>query len=162
MPQVPEHEPARLTDQIPSAYAKFAQVYQSRCATAMQDYVEATGKATDAWLNAVQPLAPTELWRDVTQYSSDFVQRSLLFWDTLRQRGNNWLEHEKAGKPPLLAFDWEVIADARAFERPVNYALVRIEAPPGVKTDVDKRAYVIIDPRAGHGPGIGGFKADSE
>jgi len=83
MPQVPEDEPARLTDQIPSAYAKFAQVYQSRCATAMQTYLEATGQATDVWLNAVQPLAPTELWRDVTQYSSDFVQRSLLFWDTL-------------------------------------------------------------------------------
>src|SRR3954466_15000050 len=126
MPQVPEHEPARLTDQIPSAYAKFAQVYRSRCATAMQNYVEATGQATDVWLNAVQPLAPTELWRDVTQYSSDFVQRSLLFWDTLRQRGNNWLEYEKAGKPPLLAFDWEMVGDGRLFQRPVNYALVRI------------------------------------
>jgi hypothetical protein len=25
-----------------------------------------------------------------------------------------------------------------------------------------KRPYIIIDPRAGHGPGIGGFKADSQ
>jgi len=41
MPHTPEDEPARLADQIPSAYAKFAQVYQSRCATAMQNYVEA-------------------------------------------------------------------------------------------------------------------------
>ncbi|MFL5162407.1 MAG: DUF3141 domain-containing protein [Microvirga sp.] len=162
MPQVPEDEPARLTDQIPSAYAKFAQVYQSRCATAMQTYVEATGQATDVWLNAVQPLAPTELWRDVTQYSSDFVQRSLLFWDTLRQRGNNWVEHEKAGKPPLLAFDWEMVADGRLFQRPVNYALVRIQPPSGIAIDPDKRPFVIIDPRAGHGPGIGGFKEDSQ
>jgi pimeloyl-ACP methyl ester carboxylesterase len=162
MPQVPENEPARLTDQIPSAYAKFAQVYQSRCMTAMQSYVEATGQATNAWLNAAQPLAPIEVWRDVTQYSSDFVQRSLLFWDTLRQRGNNWLEHEKAGKPPLLAFDWEMVADGRLFERPVNYALVRIEPPSGVVIDPDKRPFVIIDPRAGHGPGIGGFKDDSQ
>src|SRR4051794_1768572 len=162
MPQVPQDEPARLADQIPSAYAKFAQVYQSRCAKALQDYVEATGQVTSAWLNAVQPLAPTELWRDVTQYWSDFGQRSLLFWDTLRQRGNNWLAHEKAGKPPLLAFDWEMVADARGFERPVNYALVRIEAPPGTLTDPDKRPFIIIDPRAGHGPGIGGFKPDSE
>ncbi len=29
-------------------------------------------------------------------------------------------------------------------------------------TDPAKRPYVVIDPRAGHGPGIGGFKADSE
>ncbi|WP_176329362.1 DUF3141 domain-containing protein, partial [Paraburkholderia sacchari] len=28
--------------------------------------------------------------------------------------------------------------------------------------DVSKRPYVIIDPRAGHGPGIGGFKDDSQ
>jgi hypothetical protein len=162
MPQVPEHEPARLTDQIPSAYAKFAQVYQSRCATALQDYVEATGKATSAWLDAAQPRAPVEVWRDLTLYSSDFVQRSLLFWDTLRRRGNNWLEHEKAGKPPLLAFDWEMVADGRLFQRPVNYALVRIEPPSGIAIDPDKRPFVIIDPRAGHGPGIGGFKEDSQ
>src|SRR3954462_11864707 len=135
MPQVSEQEPARLTDQIPSSYAKFAQVYQSRCAAAMQNYVEATGKATSAWLNAAQPRAPVEVWRDLTLYSSDFVQRSLLFWDTLRQRGNNWLEHEKAGKPPLLDFDWEMVADARKFERPANYALVQITPPDGIKTD---------------------------
>src|SRR5215211_3503642 len=162
MPQVPEHEPTRLTDQIPSAYAKFAQVYQSRCATALQDYVEATGKATSAWLDAAQPRAPVEVWRDLTQYSSDFVQRSLLFWDTLRRRGNNWLEYEKAGKPPLLAFDWEMVADGRLFQRPVNYALVRILPPSGIAIDPDKRPFVIIDPRAGHGPGIGGFKQDSQ
>ncbi|MDR7036154.1 hypothetical protein J2X36_000892 [Methylobacterium sp. BE186] len=105
---------------------------------------------------------PMQAWSDAAGYWSDFTQRSLLFWDTLRQRGNNWLEHEKAGKPPLLAFDYEMVADARTFARPVNYALVRIKAPPGTRTDPDKRPYVIIDPRAGHGPGIGGFKADSE
>ena len=26
----------------------------------------------------------------------------------------------------------------------------------------DRRPYIIIDPRAGHGPGIGGFKDDSQ
>src|SRR4029453_4581923 len=68
MPPPPEEEPARLADQIPSAYAKFAQVYQSRCATALQAYVEATGQVTSAWLDAAQPRAPIELWRDVTLY----------------------------------------------------------------------------------------------
>jgi Poly(3-hydroxyalkanoate) synthetase len=34
--------------------------------------------------------------------------------------------------------------------------------PKGVKIDMTKRPYVIIDPRAGHGAGIGGFKPDSQ
>ncbi|MBB4042074.1 pimeloyl-ACP methyl ester carboxylesterase [Microvirga flocculans] len=105
---------------------------------------------------------PLEFWRDAGAYWLDFTQRSVLFWDTLRQRGNNWVEHEKAGKPPLLDFEWETIADARTFEHPVNYALVRILPPEGTKTDPERRPFVIIDPRAGHGPGIGGFKQDSQ
>ncbi|MDF2811782.1 MAG: poly(3-hydroxybutyrate) depolymerase [Microvirga sp.] len=102
------------------------------------------------------------LWRDAGTYWLDFTQRSVLFWDTLRQRGNNWIEHEKAGKPPLLDFDFETIVDARTFEQPVNYALVRILPPDGIRTDPERRPFVIIDPRAGHGPGIGGFKQDSQ
>jgi Protein of unknown function (DUF3141) len=31
-----------------------------------------------------------------------------------------------------------------------------------VAVDPTRRPYVIIDPRAGHGPGIGGFKDDSQ
>ncbi|HSD59641.1 MAG TPA: DUF3141 domain-containing protein, partial [Burkholderiales bacterium] len=34
--------------------------------------------------------------------------------------------------------------------------------PEGVSVDPNRRPYVIIDPRAGHGPGIGGFKDDSQ
>jgi len=45
--------------------------------------------------------------------------------------------------------------------RPCNYYLLRI-LPREVPTIDTKRPYVIIDPRAGHGPGIGGFKADSQ
>ena len=39
---------------------------------------------------------------------------------------------------------------------------MRIIPPPGVSVDAKRRPYVIIDPRAGHGPGIGGFKDDSQ
>src|SRR6185312_14471695 len=78
------------------------------------------------------------------------------------QRGNQWLAHEAAGKPPVLHYDYEMIADARTYERPANYALVRIVPPEGVVVDPRKRPFVIVDPRAGHGPGIGGFKDDSE
>ncbi len=45
---------------------------------------------------------------------------------------------------------------------PVNYALVRIVPPKGVTIDPKRRPFVIIDPRGGHGPGIGGFKDDSQ
>ena len=39
---------------------------------------------------------------------------------------------------------------------------MRVIPPPGVELDPTRRPFVIVDPRAGHGPGIGGFKADSE
>ena len=59
-------------------------------------------------------------------YSHDVWERSILFWDTLRQRADNMLEHERAGLPPLLNFKYEMISDARRSERPANYALLRI------------------------------------
>ena len=80
----------------------------------------------------------------------------------MRQRGNNFVEHTQAGLPPVLHFDYETVVDGRTLERPVNYALVRIVPPEGVTVDPKRRPYIIIDPRAGHGPGIGGFKDDSQ
>jgi pimeloyl-ACP methyl ester carboxylesterase len=108
------------------------------------------------------PISPQQLCRDWWEYGVDFAQRSVLFWDTMRERGNNWLAHEAAGKPPVLAYRYDVLSDGRTFERPVNHALVRIIPPKGINVDDDLRPYIIIDPRAGHGPGIGGFKEDSE
>ena len=52
--------------------------------------------------------------------------------------------------------------DGRKLPRPVNYVLVRIVPPRGAEIDARKRPFVVVDPRAGHGPGIGGFKAASE
>jgi pimeloyl-ACP methyl ester carboxylesterase len=96
------------------------------------------------------------------QYAVDAFQRSILFLDALRQRGDNFVENASAGLKPVLHFDYETILDGRTFERPVNYALLRITPPEGVTIDNLKRPYLIIDPRAGHGPGIGGFKDDSQ
>ena len=64
--------------------------------------------------------------------------------------------------PHVLDYQAELIMDGRRLERPVNYCLARIVPPTGVEVDVAQRPFVIVDPRAGHGPGIGGFKADSE
>ena len=106
---------------------------------------------------ALPPLA-----EQAASYWVDAWQRSILFWDTLRERGNVYVEHSQSGKPPVLVFDFETVLDARTFDRPANYALVRIEAQKDHPTVAGKRPFVVIDPRAGHGPGIGGFKMDSE
>jgi pimeloyl-ACP methyl ester carboxylesterase len=100
--------------------------------------------------------------REAFRYAVDWTQRWVLAWNALRERGNNYLEHERAGLPPLLHFDYETLIDGRSLERPVNYALLRIVPPEGSAIDPAKRPYIIIDPRAGHGPGIGGLKDDSQ
>src|SRR4029453_16792596 len=108
------------------------------------------------------PAASAKVWTDWYSYAVDATQRSILFWDTIRQRGNNFVQHTQAGLPPVLHFEFETVVDGRKLKRPVNYALVRIVPPEGVTVDGKRRPYVIIDPRAGHGPGIGGFKDDSQ
>jgi len=76
------------------------------------------------------------------------------------------MAHDRAGKPPLLDFDYEVVLDARRFKRPTNYNLLRItRVGDNCLEDClgsGKPPVVVFDPRAGHGPGIGGFKRDSE
>ncbi|MDF1551726.1 MAG: DUF3141 domain-containing protein [Deferrisomatales bacterium] len=131
------------------------------------------------------PVAP---WiADAAEYWVDQWQRSVLFWDVLRQRGNGYLEHLEAGQPPALVFEYEEVMDARTFERPANYALLRIldrrdtadDRRQQPRDDQEphrsaeclharsqphprQRPLVIIDPRAGHGPGIGGSKFNSQ
>ena len=96
-------------------------------------------------------------------YGLDAWQRSVIFLDVLRQRGNAFLEREGDPMRNVLTFGFEVVMDGRDLPRPVNYWLARVPPPPGAPpTDPDARAFIVIDPRAGHGPGIGGFKADSE
>jgi pimeloyl-ACP methyl ester carboxylesterase len=139
------------------------------------------------------PSEPLNPLLAASDYLIDAAQRWILFWDALRQRGNQYLEHLANGQPPVLVFDYETILDGRHLERPVNYALVRIldrrgrRGPPAEKAILQEphtatgglrydrrhplgavpqpanpRPIVIIDPRAGHGPGIGGSKQDSQ
>ena len=102
------------------------------------------------------------LFGPAIEYMIDAAQRSVLFWDVMRQRGNQYLEHLAKTAPHVLDYAVELIADGRTLDRPVNYALVRVIPPRGVEVDLTLRPFVVVDPRAGHGPGIGGFKADSE
>ncbi|MGB8604060.1 MAG: DUF3141 domain-containing protein, partial [Bradyrhizobium sp.] len=93
---------------------------------------------------------------------TDAAQRSVLFLDVMRQRGNQYRDHLAETVPHVLDYAAELVMDGRTFKRPVNYLLVRIVPPKGVEIDPTRRPFVVVDPRAGHGPGIGGFKADSE
>ncbi|AET93781.1 hypothetical protein BYI23_D002710 (plasmid) [Burkholderia sp. YI23] len=145
---------------------KVSRVFQKRAETAQHQFSE---RARDAGLRlfdnggadqagAAGGVSPFNGYA----YAVDVMQRTVLFWDTLRQRGNNFIEQTKRGLEPVLHFAYDTLMDGRTFERPVNYALLRIVPPEGVVVDPLKRPYLIIDPRAGHGPGIGGFKDDSQ
>ncbi len=116
--------------------------------------------------------------KNFTEYLVDSAQRSIIFTDILRKRGNNYIKHIRSGQPPVLTYNYEMILNAKNFDRPSNYALVRIsdrrrredEAPDHQNRrhsskehlTKPKRPIIIVDPRAGHGPGIGGSKRDSE
>ena len=99
---------------------------------------------------------------DFLDYWVDAWQRSVLLLDVLRQRGNICAAHNAREAPHVLSFEVEVVVDGRSLPKPVNYALVRIVPPEGTAIDPGKRPFIVFDPRAGHGPGIGGMKADSE
>jgi pimeloyl-ACP methyl ester carboxylesterase len=99
---------------------------------------------------------------NAVEYMVDAGQRSVLFLDTLRQRGDQYREQIAQTAPNVLTYAAELIVDGRKLAEPVNYALVRIIPPKDVEIDQKRRPFIVVDPRAGHGPGIGGFKADSE
>jgi len=131
---------------------------------------------------------PFQWFQDANAYLIDSAQRTVLFWDVLRRRGNNYLKHLRRGQPPVLIFNYEKILDGRSLQHPVNYDLVRITdrrkvhdgrfTPADAHTRTAERRHhprvaqqapqavsrpiLIIDPRAGHGPGIGGSKQDSQ
>src|SRR4051794_11374699 len=107
-------------------------------------------------MGAGNPFAPA------LEYLVDSAQRSMLFWDVMRQRGNQYKEQQAKAAPHVLDYEAELIVDGRELPRPVNYVLVRVIPPADVEVVAGRRPFVVVDPRAGHGPGIGGFKADSE
>ena len=140
---------------------KIGSIYRIRLYNAQKAYLRHMQKAVSK-ISQPDDLMTGKLWHQWASYMTDFSQKTILFWDVLRERGNSYIDHKKKGSPPLFAFKWEMIADGRSFERPVNHALVRFIPPEGVIVDNSKRPLLILDPRAGHGPGVGGFKKDSE
>lgn len=96
------------------------------------------------------------------EYLTDFWQRAILYADVRRERGNQYLEYRAEHAPTVLNFAFEPLMSGADLPRPTNYWLARIVPPAHQPVDDSKRPFIIVDPRAGHGPGIGGFKPDSE
>ena len=136
--------------------SSIARTHAERTQATLESLAECARKMTDA------ERAGGDLLNDWMAYLRDRGQRMLLATDVLRERGDIFLEHEAAGCPPVLVYDCEVVIDGADVTPPCNYQLLRIVPPEGVSVTETKRPYIIVDPRAGHGSGIGGFKPDSQ
>jgi hypothetical protein len=125
--------------------------------------------------------SPLHWLTDAVAYTGDYYQRAVLFADIMRRRGNQYLDHLRQGQPPVLTFSYDILLDGREMDPPTNFYLARIRdrrtptqsRPSDLKEKrrtriatsspkASTRPMIIIDPRAGHGPGIGGAKRDSE
>ena len=121
-----------------------------------------SSRSTEANLNSIAALSGMPIAWEAGSYLLDASERWGLFLSVMQQRSERYKEHTAKSAPHVLKFDCELVMDGRKLPRPVNYALVRVNPPADVKLDESKRPFVVVDPRAGHGPGIGGFKAQSE
>lgn len=97
-----------------------------------------------------------------SEYMVDAWQRNILYTDVMRQRGNQYQRHMAKKAPNVLSMKAELVLDGRTLKHPVNYMLTLITPPKDMPIDPIKRPFVVVDPRAGHGPGIAGFKPESE
>ncbi|MGE5771790.1 MAG: DUF3141 domain-containing protein, partial [Hyphomicrobiales bacterium] len=75
------------------------------------------------------PFAPA------VEYAVDAAQRCILFWDVMRERGNQYHAHLAETAPHVLDYGFELIVDGRQLKQPVNYGLVRVVPPEGVVID---------------------------
>ncbi len=105
---------------------------------------------------------PFALVQAANAYGIDAWQRAILYTDIERQVGDQYRDKLRDGSPGVLHFAFQPVMSGSDLPRPTNYGLVRIIPPAGQQTDETRRPFIVIDPRAGHGPGIGGFKPDSE
>ena len=164
-----ETAPARATQDAAMSGRQFEQMMLAmsrRIERAARDHGKRLQKfwadAAEAQRRFAEAQKDGKLADDARAYSTDMQQRMALTLDVLRERAEQDIAHEKAGTPPVLIYDHEVALDGKTLPRPTNKVLLKILPPDGVETKDWKRPYMIVDPRAGHGAGIGGFKSDSQ
>ena len=91
-----------------------------------QDSLSAYGKAVE---DLTQAQAQGVLYNAFESYWKDAAQRVVLTMDTLRQRGDNFIEHEEAGCPPVLIYDYDLVLDGADLPHPCCYMLLKIRPP---------------------------------
>ena len=151
---MPQALPAAIPPQGPTP-ARMIEELSGRISELAPTAFRESERVRDFWQRSVPSSA-------LNEYVRDFWQRSVLFLDILRERGNqreNMLAH---GVASVLIYDSELVMRGDELRHPVNYSLLRIIPPEGAEIDDRKRPVFVIDPRAGQGPGIGGFKQLSE
>src|SRR5215469_5766611 len=84
---------------------------------------------------AISGETPPGIFASAFEYLIDSGQRSVLFMDVMRRRGEQYREHLSETVPHVLNYQVELVADGRNLKRPVNYGLVRVKPPPGVQID---------------------------
>src|SRR6516164_10101390 len=87
----------------------------------------------------VPGLNPFGLFGAAFEYMTDAAQRSVLFFDVMRQRGEQYREHLAESVPNVLSYKAELVMDGRTLKRPVNYFLVRVIPPAGIEIDPTRR-----------------------
>ncbi|HSW24926.1 MAG TPA: poly(3-hydroxybutyrate) depolymerase, partial [Burkholderiaceae bacterium] len=83
--------PIKRLSQSRDVSAKVARIAQTRTKLALERFTERVQQASTKQVIAQstpKPMSPLETWTSGAQYAVDFTQRSILLWDTLRQRGN--------------------------------------------------------------------------
>src|SRR5947207_13899081 len=63
---------------------------------------------------------PFGVFAPAMEYMVDAAQRSVLFWDTLRQRGDQYRAHQDETAPHVLDYKVELLVDGRTLPRPVK------------------------------------------
>lgn len=157
---------AELVQESAQALSRQARLMQRAQAAHMERMLRDHGERTQASLTEWQDIAGSAMSVDVakewTDYLRDAGDRMVLMLEAFKARADNDAEHEQAGTPPVLIYDHELVMDGADMPQPCNYKLLKITPPAGTTVDDNKRPFIIIDPRAGHGAGIGGFKSDSQ
>src|SRR3954447_2297981 len=79
---------------------------------------------------ATSPFGP---FASAVSYAIDTAQRTAMFWDVMRERGNQYREHLAETAPHGPGLGGEVVLGGWTFGWSVNYALARIVPPTGVE-----------------------------
>ncbi|MGE5946766.1 MAG: DUF3141 domain-containing protein, partial [Betaproteobacteria bacterium] len=103
--------------------------------------------APEAMKNATAGMnAMLQAWGPAGEYMVDTMQRTILYWDLMRRRSEQYYAQKAKEVPHVLLFEHESVLDGRTLKRPLNYGLVRIKPPAGFLIVQRKRPFVVVEP----------------